>query len=275
MDRPLFCYFGHHKCASTWVISMAYDVCFALGLKLYEKQIVLMDNPSSILEEHSTDFLVSQTSDYEKVKTLNNVRGFHIIRDPRDLIISGYFSHLHSHAIGKWIELKYHRDNLKKVNKDDGLFLEMEFDKYFIDHIATWNYNDPNILELKYEDVSYNPKKYFTLIFEFLEIYGEEIEEKQLWINSYANRVFNRLSLDHRWKLDKMNERFVDHLIAKNHFQKLSNGRSHGEENPKSHYRNGLAGDWKNHFNEQHKKRFKDLFGDLLVRLGYEPNNDW
>ncbi|MBS1681421.1 MAG: sulfotransferase domain-containing protein [Bacteroidetes bacterium] len=234
-----------------------------------------MEEPSSIINNMNVDFYICQSSDYEKVKPLNNLRGFHIIRDPRDLIISGYFSHLHSHAIGKWTELRYHRNNLMKVNKDDGLFLEMEFDKYFIDHIATWNYNDPNILELRYEDISHNPKKYFTLIFEFLGIYGQVIEGKQLWINSYANRVFNRLSLDYRWRQDKMNEPFLDHLIAKNHFQKLSNGRSYGEENPKSHYRSGLAGNWKYHFNEQHKKKFKGLFGDLLVKLNYESNNDW
>lgn len=29
------------------------------------------------------------------------------------------------------------------------------------------------------------------------------------------------------------------------------------------------------HFTPEHKKLFKDVTGDLLVRLGYEKNNDW
>jgi len=44
----------------------------------------------------------------------------------------------------------------------------------------------------------------------------------------------------------------------------------------KSHtFRSGKTGDWREHFTDEHKKLFKDVAGDLLVRLGYEKNNDW
>ena len=44
----------------------------------------------------------------------------------------------------------------------------------------------------------------------------------------------------------------------------------------KSHtFRAGKTGGWREHFSEEHKKLFKDVAGDLLVRLGYEKNNDW
>ena len=44
----------------------------------------------------------------------------------------------------------------------------------------------------------------------------------------------------------------------------------------KSHtFRLGKTGGWKEHFTVEHKKLFKDVAGDLLVRLGYEKNNDW
>jgi hypothetical protein len=44
----------------------------------------------------------------------------------------------------------------------------------------------------------------------------------------------------------------------------------------KSHtFRSGKTGGWKEHFTDEHKKLFKDVAGDLLVRLGYESNNDW
>jgi hypothetical protein len=40
-------------------------------------------------------------------------------------------------------------------------------------------------------------------------------------------------------------------------------------------FRSGKTGEWRKYFNEQHKRCFKDVAGDLLVRLGYEQNNDW
>jgi hypothetical protein len=44
----------------------------------------------------------------------------------------------------------------------------------------------------------------------------------------------------------------------------------------KSHtFRSGKTGGWKQHFTDEHKNLFKDTAGDLLVRLGYEKNNDW
>ena len=44
----------------------------------------------------------------------------------------------------------------------------------------------------------------------------------------------------------------------------------------KSHtFRSGKTGGWKQYFTDEHKSLFKDVAGDLLVRLGYEKDNDW
>ena len=44
----------------------------------------------------------------------------------------------------------------------------------------------------------------------------------------------------------------------------------------KSHtFRSGKTGGWREHFTEEHKRLFKEIAGDLLVRLGYEKSNDW
>ncbi|HEX8991680.1 MAG TPA: sulfotransferase domain-containing protein [Anaerolineales bacterium] len=40
-------------------------------------------------------------------------------------------------------------------------------------------------------------------------------------------------------------------------------------------FRSGKTGEWKKHFTEEHKKTFKDVAGDLLVKLGYEKDNSW
>ena len=40
-------------------------------------------------------------------------------------------------------------------------------------------------------------------------------------------------------------------------------------------FRSGKTGAWREHFTEEHKDLFKDVAGNLLVRLGYEKDNDW
>ncbi len=47
--------------------------------------------------------------------------------------------------------------------------------------------------------------------------------------------------------------------------------------NPKKSptFRSGKTGEWKKHFTDEHKKIFKEVAGDLLVKLGYEKDGNW
>ncbi len=40
-------------------------------------------------------------------------------------------------------------------------------------------------------------------------------------------------------------------------------------------FRSGKTGGWREHFTDAHRKLFKEVAGDLLVRLGYERDNQW
>lgn len=40
-------------------------------------------------------------------------------------------------------------------------------------------------------------------------------------------------------------------------------------------FRKGQPGNWREHFTTENKARFKEISGDLLVRLGYEDGDDW
>ena len=40
-------------------------------------------------------------------------------------------------------------------------------------------------------------------------------------------------------------------------------------------FRSGKTGEWAKHFTENHKVIFKEVAGDLLLRLGYEKDNNW
>jgi hypothetical protein len=44
----------------------------------------------------------------------------------------------------------------------------------------------------------------------------------------------------------------------------------------KSHtFRSGKKAGWQKEFTPEHRRRFAEVAGDLLVQLGYEPNHDW
>ena len=40
-------------------------------------------------------------------------------------------------------------------------------------------------------------------------------------------------------------------------------------------FRSGKAGAWREQFSEANKRLFKDVAGELLIRLGYERDQDW
>ena len=74
--------------------------------------------------------------------------------------------------------------------------------------------------------------------------------------------------------------RIIDHFLARVSLQVSRNSILDSLEsaiNPRKSptFRSGKTGEWKKYFTEEHRKSFKDVAGDLLVRLGYETNSDW
>ncbi|MFN7020070.1 MAG: sulfotransferase domain-containing protein [Phycisphaerales bacterium] len=46
-------------------------------------------------------------------------------------------------------------------------------------------------------------------------------------------------------------------------------------ENPRSLYRKGAVGDWKNYLNDKARRGYHEAAGSELIRLGYEPDDSW
>ena len=74
--------------------------------------------------------------------------------------------------------------------------------------------------------------------------------------------------------------RIIDHFLARVPLQTDRNLLLESLENSinpskSPTFRSGKTSEWKKYFTEEHKKIFKNAAGDLLVRLGYEKNNDW
>ena len=71
------------------------------------------------------------------------------------------------------------------------------------------------------------------------------------------------------------NDEELSEIVDKNSFESLSKGRKVGEQNNQSHFRKGIAGDWKNHLTTEHKDKMKEVAGEWLIRHGYESGYDW
>ena len=286
--RPVLIHFNHHKCGSTWVMHVVSQVCEYLGLRhahFHSPKMFNYDLPKTAMDTN-LDFVSYTSAQIKYIENMENFLGFHVIRDPRDIMVSGYFSHRYSHPTEDWPELFEFRKTLVTLSRDEGLLANMEFtaklkvdgyDLNLFDSMFNWNYSLPNILEVKFEDLVVNPYKNFFLIFDFLKIL-EDAEFRTLPI--FRHLVWHILQkVTQRtpwvWRSYSIPHWVLFSIVNKNEFSRLAGGRKEGQENMKSHYRKGIPGDWKNHFNEEHKKFFKENYNRLLVKLGYEKDDKW
>jgi hypothetical protein len=89
----------------------------------------------------------------------------------------------------------------------------------------------------------------------------------QLWTATTLRLLLESLDLP-------TNPDVVDDMLERSSFY-FRSGRHPGQENPRSFYRKGIVGEWRSQFGPQDRSLFKELAGDLLVRLGYESTSDW
>jgi hypothetical protein len=245
---PILAYFGHHRCGTQWIASIVENVCDAAGLKAvrHNSSDRFQGDIISYRRNNPFDFWCYINANYCFVRGLD-VHGFHVVRDPRDVIVSGYFSHLISHPVkDRWPQLQCYRSVLQSLSKDEGIFREMEFSGPILDAMLFWNSSTPGVREIHFEDLIRDSEDRFCEILEELGV--------------LPNRV---------------SEPVVREIVGRHAFQRMSGGRRPGEENAAHHFRKGVPGDWRNHFKASHVDHFKKLFNPLLIKLGYETNENW
>lgn len=260
------------------------ELCFYLGRRIeivhgpeqYGKAVGL----KQWVQEQGVEFLAYTNAEIEKVKRLPEHRGIHVVRDPRDVLVSGYFSHRNSHPTEYWPELEEHREALQSLSKEEGLLKEIEFSRPFLDAMRDWEYDQDSILEMKMETLTGDPDVAFRRALRHLGLYEKDATGKSgplRKLRQYSNRVAYTL----RHKLPgplpahlsaegTLHPDVLNAILDVHRFEKMTGGRSKGEEDPESHYRKGEPGDWKNHFTDRVSRAFEDAYGDIVAKLGYD-----
>ncbi len=232
-------YFGDHRCASTWFLSVLNTVGPMVKLPVfkYTDWVNLPDRSQPAL-------IANVNAEWSHRVAIGDLRGFHVIRDPRDIVVSAYFSHKFSHPSGDWLDKQ--REFLQQASQEEGIKSSIDFRASQFKRMAEWNYADPAIYETRYETLVANPLETLRAIFAFLGLYPSRMSDADLQT-----------------------------LVETHSFEKITGGRARGEENTHHHYRKGTPGDWREYFTEAHKQYFKECYGDLLIQLGYEKDNQW
>lgn len=196
-----------------------------------------------------TDILFANHSQTD-LSELGDFVGSHMIRDPRDAIVSGYFFHLWTdeqwaHEARADLGGKSYQEHLNGLSQEEGIEAEIGRFETYIQHyrLDQWNYDDPRMFEIKYEKL----------------IHDEASEFENLFRHYGFDKKAIRLGLD-----------FAEQVSFKNVTQ-----RKMGEESQRSHLRSGKPRQWVDILTPKHCELIKSRFGELLIRMGYEKDQQW
>ena len=240
-----------HKTASQWMQTLLCDrvVYQYSGLALCPngtvkrggyRQATVTENeavpPNTIAGSVHVNF-----ENFQAIPKPDAYRAFFVMRDPRDIVVSYYFSTKFSHT--EHPRILRERKQLQSLSMTEGFLYAIECleNIHLFAALESWvkaEQRDPNIKLFRFEDLTATDNyKVFQELFTHCDI--------------------------------PIPEHILTPLLAKYSFENLTKGRSPGEENQNSHLRKGVKGDWQNYFNSQIEQKFREVTGDLVEILGY------
>ena len=178
---------------------------------------------------------------YRDIPKPDSARAFFVMRDPRDILVSWYFSMKHSHPKGGRVMERRKRLNELPLEEGIELVLEQLEDRGHFEALRSWGdipEDDTSVIVIRYEDLI-GPEQF-----------------------AHFQRIFRHADI-------AMPDKVLRTLLSDYSFKKLSGGREAGDENVESHYRKGVVGDWRNLLHKGTIARFREVTGDLVTYLGY------
>jgi hypothetical protein len=238
-QAPSIFHVTHWKAGSQWVSSV---LKFAVGQRLIHPHAGEAGPLGGAFEEGKiySPVYASRAQFRAVVPDDPAHRVFAVVRDPRDTLISWYFSLMYSHGSAE-PTVQESREELRAMNKTEGLALMIGKHLQEVARIQR-DWVTAGVRVFRYEELVANQQETFKQIFEYCQL--------------------PTLALRRRW------------IVFRHGFKVLTWSRL-GRENAKSHLRKGTPGDWKNHFCDDLKKLFKAQYGETLALAGYEKDDCW
>jgi hypothetical protein len=243
-ERPVLAHVSHHKVGTVWFSRILESMALHYGLRIGTVGARFPFEPGADIYQylHSRNFNRARLEG-------TPFRGSHMIRDPRDVVVSAY--HYHRWTDEAWVhrpreELggRSYQEHLNAVDLHEGLLAEIHRSlEITIVDMGRWDYDQDEFLELRYEDVIADEAAAFESLFE-------------------------------HWGLSDEASAIARQAVEDASFRKQA-GRKVGEAADRSHLRSGEPGEWRTTFAPEHVALFKEVAGDVLVRLGYEPDDRW
>lgn len=237
---------GSPKTGTTWMIKLITSIPGFRPVGNFEGEIgrYAQVQPGEVVHGHDVF-----TPELKELLDANQIKVVLMVRDPRDQVVSRMF-HIrrdpNNRQNRKFLAMSDDEAILACIEGGPGIRSALDL----VALTKSWLAPGFNGICVKYEDLIQEPAEKFLEVARYLEI--------------------------------PLSESFTRSVVLRNRFERLTVGkkvwkswRPAGQADPSSHFRKGIAGDWKNYFNDAHKAKFKEVAGAALVELGYETNFDW
>lgn len=239
---------GYHKCLTQYFMKVLRKM---YNLGPFHDKYRHFESIEGVFYNNLDRYSVLSTNNFaiEPARIEGDFRISRFIRDPRDLIVSGYF--YHKRGAEPWFRMKNptskyweplngnvpedmpdslsFAEYLEGLDKEEGLIAEMKFRKHHLDSMRQWK-ADERIKLFKYEEIIGNEKKVFGEIFAHYGCSSLTQNMARFWAGKYRYKP---------------------------------------KTTPKGHIRNPQPGQWKAHFTPKVEAYFNDNYGDLLELYQY------
>lgn len=231
----------HHKVGTVWSSQVLGDLARRHGLRFRASGSELTP-PSwvDVFQQHHGRL------DHDALPPFRAVR---LVRDPRDVVVSGYRYHLWTdeawaHKPQERYQGRSYQQQLLSLPEDEGLLLEATtVAGATIRRMAEYRMGHPDAIDIRFEDLMADgPGTWRRILTQYGFTESVIIDGLDLADRYSARRVKERLPAD---------SRRVRHVSG-----------------------GGRSGEWAELFDQRHHDAIADHAGDLLVRLGYVTPGD-